>query len=232
MSDPSLSPVRSLVSKHEESIRRASPQPPRNNSTSPSQTRRSLPGGTEDVTQDVTEEEQQQPESPTALKGNKELPKTEGDLLTADSSSSSSATTGDNASTPASSTVLGDIQEEGAAKESSSSSKEGEGEVAETTEDKPAVATEGEAEDKAEGAGEAVPAAAATGDAPLTAILKGLEALPEKEQAKVKENLERIAEYPRELPLSASWSASLSFPLFLLEKRTDCFPFSALSLQC
>lgn len=58
-------------------------------------------------------------------------------------------------------------------------------------------------------------AAAATGapkvevageDAPLTKILEQLDQLSEKEQESIKENLERISTYPKELPLSQSWS--------------------------
>jgi len=47
-------------------------------------------------------------------------------------------------------------------------------------------------------------------DAPLTKILEGLDQLTEEQQTVVKKNLERISEYPRELPLSQSWSQSFS----------------------
>ncbi|GAA5838811.1 hypothetical protein JCM3766R1_004216 [Sporobolomyces carnicolor] len=62
-------------------------------------------------------------------------------------------------------------------------------------------------------------AAAATGapkvevageDAPLTKILEQLDQLSEKEQESIKENLERISTYPKELPLSQSWTLHFS----------------------
>lgn len=195
MSDPSSSPVRSLVSKHEESIRRASPQPPAR--TSPTQTRRTLPGSTEDVAAPVEAQDSvEEPVSPSAGKG-KELP-AQGDLLAPPTASDSSASPADQASPTASSTVLGDIQEDAASKEDESKEN---GEEESKEEDKAA---------KSEANGEEDRAAAAPsnpgGDAPLETIAAGVAALPEKDQARVKENLERIAEYPQELPLSASWS--------------------------
>jgi hypothetical protein len=45
-------------------------------------------------------------------------------------------------------------------------------------------------------------------DAPLTKILEQLDQLSEKEQQSIKENMERISTYPKELPLSQSWSES------------------------
>ena len=54
------------------------------------------------------------------------------------------------------------------------------------------------------------PLQSATGDSPLAKILEGLPALSIKEQETVQKNLERIGGYPRELPLSTSWSASFA----------------------
>jgi hypothetical protein len=51
-------------------------------------------------------------------------------------------------------------------------------------------------------------------DAPLTKILEQLDQLSESEQQVIKDNMERIATYPKELPLSQSWSESL--PTLLL----------------
>lgn len=52
----------------------------------------------------------------------------------------------------------------------------------------------------------------ATGDSPLAKILESLPALSVKEQATIQSNIERLGGYPRDLPLSASWSASPSPP--------------------
>lgn len=77
--------------------------------------------------------------------------------------------------------------------------KEGETLKIETEDD---VAITGEDEDKKQTEG-----AAATGsDSPLTKILERLPNLPPKEQDIVRKNIEKIAQYPRELPLSTAWS--------------------------
>lgn len=47
-------------------------------------------------------------------------------------------------------------------------------------------------------------------DAPLTKILEQLDQLSEKEQQVIKDNMERISTYPKELPLSQSWTLHFS----------------------
>jgi len=100
--------------------------------------------------------------------------------------------------------------------------KEAEGEKKqddEKEEEKPAAQTNGDiTEEKEEGQEEEGETSAAaktastttSDDAPLTKILEGLDQLSEEQQQVVKNNLERISEYPRELPLSQSWTLHFS----------------------
>ncbi|KAM0752736.1 translation initiation factor eIF4e [Meredithblackwellia eburnea MCA 4105] len=53
-------------------------------------------------------------------------------------------------------------------------------------------------------------AIASTSDSPITQILKLLPSLEAKERATIQKNLERLGEYPRELPLSCSWTMFFS----------------------
>lgn len=90
-------------------------------------------------------------------------------------------------------------------------SSEGEAE-AEVEVDADKLATDAPAKDSLDAAAAASlptppPSAPLQSDSPLTKILEGLPALSIKEQELVQRNLERIGGYPRELPLSTSWSA-------------------------
>jgi len=77
----------------------------------------------------------------------------------------------------------------------------------EKEEEKPAAQTNGDiTEEKEEGQEDKTASTTTSDDAPLTKILEGLDQLSEEQQQVVKNNLERISEYPRELPLSQSWS--------------------------
>lgn len=78
-----------------------------------------------------------------------------------------------------------------------------EGEISETE----AEGAKKDTEESTDAASSTTPKVEVQGeDAPLTKILEQLDQLSEKEQQVIKDNLERISEYPKELPLSQSWS--------------------------
>ncbi|GAA5940805.1 eukaryotic translation initiation factor 4E [Sporobolomyces koalae] len=90
----------------------------------------------------------------------------------------------------------------------------GEAQVSGTDSDaaEPAAKDDALVENADKEAGDAASAngAVTSDDAPLTKMLEQLDQLSEKEQQVIKENLERISEYPKELPLSQSWTLHFS----------------------
>ncbi|GAA5979700.1 hypothetical protein JCM5350_003820 [Sporobolomyces pararoseus] len=82
-----------------------------------------------------------------------------------------------------------------------------EGEISETE----AEGAKKDTEESTDAASSTTPKVEVQGeDAPLTKILEQLDQLSEKEQQVIKDNLERISEYPKELPLSQSWTLHFS----------------------
>lgn len=180
-----MASVADLVKHHSEQIRRASPQPP-----SPTLARKSLA-----------------PTSPSPQPA--QLPDMQ-------DSEKNATTATDREEAPAADavgeqhphgTALGDIQEVDKSGEESALE---EGEIQETADEKEARLQKDPDDKGDEPTSSSTPASAPTGDSPLAKILEALPTLPEKTQEVVRTNLERVAGYPRELPLSASWSASLS----------------------
>ncbi|GAA6023555.1 hypothetical protein JCM11491_005342 [Sporobolomyces phaffii] len=99
------------------------------------------------------------------------------------------------------------VEDKEGAKEEGETTENGDGKDAEAKD----AAAEGAGADAAEGDATATPKVEVQGeDAPLTKILEQLDQLSEAEQQVIKENLERISTYPKEMPLSQSWTLHFS----------------------
>ncbi|GAA5923882.1 hypothetical protein JCM1841_001423 [Sporobolomyces salmonicolor] len=206
---PAASPIRvpDLVSKHEEAISRASP------ASSPVAQRKSSAPAAE-------------PGSPTRAKS--ELPQlemlkaTEGDANSRGTSVSGNSTLGDivEDTAPVAETATskdGDVKEANAAAQEedldapSEAAKDASAPSAAPATDSTSEATPAASSDAPATSSDAPkPAATATSDSPLAMLLENLDSMSPKEQEVVKKNLERISEYPRELPLNASWTLHFS----------------------
>ncbi|BGP40307.1 hypothetical protein JCM10450v2_004288 [Rhodotorula kratochvilovae] len=188
MSSPQATRVSDLVAHHTKEIERVSPQP----STSPTQQRAELP--TEAPTsptpkgKDLPAEGELTPQQPEAKE--EDTADKEGDKEEAPAPKQEDGEAGADA---AANGALEDIAEGSAEAESDAAGEKKDGDAA-----------------KADGDAPAAPVVSEGSDAPLAKLLEGLEALPPKEQEAVRTNLARVAEYPRELPLSASWTLFFS----------------------
>ncbi|GAA5856765.1 hypothetical protein JCM8547_008830 [Rhodosporidiobolus lusitaniae] len=182
--------VRSLVAKHEGAIKAASP------STSPVLARRSLSSTTLDAAAAPPTAEPTSPSPKT-----KDLPSDQ-DLLAPPPPAASNGEGSSNGTSLSGSTVLGDIQEDaGSAEEGEADAQNGESEAAKEGGE---VKEDGEQEKKDEETKKP------GSDSPLAAIAATLPELAEKERERIQANLERAGRYPRELPLSASWTLHFS----------------------
>lgn len=182
-----MASVADLVKHHSEQIRRASPQPP-----SPTLSRKTLA-----------------PTSPSPQPAQLlDMSDSEKTATTATDRVEATAAEGAGEQQQPLEHTLGDIQE---ADKSGDESALEEGEIHETAEEKEAKLQQDKDDAGDEPSSSSTPASAPTSDSPLAKILEALPTLPEKTQENIRTNLERVAGYPRELPLSASWSAFLSF---------------------
>ncbi|GAA5988429.1 hypothetical protein JCM11641_005339 [Rhodosporidiobolus odoratus] len=209
--------VPSLVAKHEGAIRAASPSnSPQQSRTSPTLSRRSLNG--EESTSPTPESK----ELPNLGEGEGDR---EGDMSAPPPPPASSTGTSGEASSSGT-TVLGNIREDSGSLdekkaeggEATLAVAEGEGkskdEAARGEESNstatPAADSATPAADSAAPAAEVVPEENPGADSPLATMAAQIEQIEEKHREVVKQNLERIAGYPRELPLSCAWTLHFS----------------------
>jgi len=205
MSSPNPTRVSNLVAHHTAEIERVSP------STSPTQTRAQLPA--------AADAEPKQPGSPTP-KG-KDLP-VEGELTAqgdepakgdqgAAAAGGAPSSTGEGANG-----ALEDIAEgaetdsaAAAAAATTAGDKKG-GDDGEAAPSSAKGDNDGDDDDKEAAK---VPYVAEEIEVPLGKLKEGIDAMGPTQQEIVRTNLERASDYPSELPLSASWSASFFSPL-------------------
>ncbi|BGP08178.1 hypothetical protein OF846_002656 [Rhodotorula toruloides] len=181
-----MASVADLVKHHSEQIRRASPQPP-----SPTLSRKTLA-----------------PTSPSPQPAQLlDMSDSEKTATTATDRVEATAAEGAGEQQQPQEHTLGDIQE---ADKSGDESALEEGEIHETAEEKEAKLQQDKDDAGDEPSSSSTPASAPTSDSPLAKILEALPTLPEKTQENIRTNLERVAGYPRELPLSASWTLHFS----------------------
>lgn len=195
--DPATSPSRSrvagMVHAHQQAIDRASAQP-----TSPTSQRKNLAeldGGEAKQDGDAHKEE----EDDNATKG-RDGPTTD-DVKAAAPKDDAKKTPSEAAQSPksASDRVLETVPEGGKAGEGANGTG-ADGDNADERKDSTDGADDATKED-------AKPAVIEEETQPLARILETLPSLGEKEQQIVQSNLERVAQYPPEMPLSTSWSA-------------------------
>lgn len=192
MSSPNATRVSNLVAHHTAEIERVSPQ------TSPVQSRASLPEG--DGAADKAE-----PTSPTP-KG-KDLPATtegEGELT---AKKDEGGAGGEGADAQAANGALEDIAEGSAEAENDAAAATAGGADKKGDSAAAPAATQEAKDGKDEQAKDAAPTVPETTDVPLAKVKEGVDALGPHQQEVVRATLARAAEYPSELPLSASWSA-------------------------
>ncbi|BGP24772.1 translation Initiation factor eIF-4e [Rhodotorula toruloides] len=181
-----MASVADLVKHHSEQIRRASPQPP-----SPTLSRKTLA-----------------PTSPSPQPAQlPDMSNSEQNTTTATHREEATAAEGAGEPQQPQTQALGDIQE---ADKSGEESALEEGEIQETAEEKEAKLQQDKGEAGDAPSSSSTPASAPTSDSPLAKILEALPTLPERIQESIRTNLERVAGYPRELPLSASWTLHFS----------------------
>lgn len=194
MSSPNATRVSNLVAHHTAEIERVSPQ------TSPVQSRASLPEG--DGAADKAA-----PASPTP-KG-KDLPATtttttEGELAAKEDEGGAG---GEGADAQAANGALEDIAEGSAEAENDAAATTAGGADKKGDSAAAPAATQEAKDGKDEQAKDAAPTVPETTDVPLAKVKEGVDALGPHQQEVVRATLARAAEYPSELPLSASWSA-------------------------
>ncbi|GAA6049769.1 hypothetical protein JCM3770_002152 [Rhodotorula araucariae] len=183
MSSPQATRVPDLVAHHTKEIERASPSTA--TATSPPPASAEAPTSPTPAGKDLPTEGELTPREPEEAK------KEEGTAAEGDDTPAPQQEGGEAGADTAATGALEDIAEGSAEAESDAPGEKKDGDEAKAETPAAPVVEEGV-------------------DAPLAKLLEGLEALPPKDQEAVRTNLARVAEYPRELPLSASWTLFFS----------------------